>query len=197
MTQISTVEKTSDAGWLHFSLPDCLFSFSFMRPRRTQICSSYWSVGFSLPSFCFPGLVRRHSSRANICSKPSGWFRGYFSSVCNLLCFTWSQRSQFCTFTEIRTFPWQKRLDRGLSSQLHLQMSFEGRALNVTCKLMPRLLTFPHPLIRLIFCFCSVRKVPLLLAGLERKRQSTSTFAYIIPLMSDRPLQRSKFLAES
>lgn len=115
MTQISSVEKTSDAGWLHFSLPDCLFSFAFMQPRRTQICSSYWSVDFSLPSFCFLDLVRRHSRPANICSKPSGWFRGYFSSVCNLLCFTWSQRSQFCTFTEIRTFPSQKRLDRGLS----------------------------------------------------------------------------------
>lgn len=197
MTQISSVEKTSDAGWLHFSLPDCLFSFAFMRPRRTQICSSYWSVDFSLPSFCFQGLVRRHSSPTNICSKPAGWFRGYFSSVYNVLCFTWSQLSQLCTFTEIRTFLDKSgtiedcvltaaSADEFWRPRVECHMQIDGPTSYISA-------SFDTPHILLLFC----QESATLLAGLERKRQSTSTFAYIIPLMSDSPLQRSKFLAES
>lgn len=142
MTQISTVEKPQRH-------PDCIFlpltvSSFFPAFRHAQTRASYRSrrVSLSFCSFHDPRSVSKPGARD--CSlpgpsvnKPSGSFRGYFSSpVDNLLCFTWSQSSWVGTSAKIRpcfSFPSSAavttRLDGESSSQSHLQMRFEGRAL--------------------------------------------------------------------
>lgn len=94
-----------------------------------------------------------------ICSKPAIFLHRLQSSLFHLITVElgWHVHEDKAVF-----FPSSaavtKELDRELYSQSHLQMSFEGRALNVTSKLTPRLLTFSLSLIRPVFLllFCQV-----------------------------------------
>lgn len=139
----------------------------------TRTHPSYWSATSFSPLY-------QHLQRTfGLVSGP------FFFSVYNLLCFTWSQSSWAGMSAKIRGYflspfrrgdnsTWQKivfsRICRWvLKPRIDRHQRIDGPA-------------FPIALIRPMSCACSVKNMPLLLPWLER-RQSESTFAYIIPVM--------------